>query len=48
MNRPLTLIGFILLILCAVFYFGGFAQQAAIPLLILGVLAVVAGILTGR
>ena len=39
MTRPLTLIGFILLVLAAVFYFGGFATQAAIPLLILGVLA---------
>lgn len=48
MNRPITLIGFVLLVLAAVFYFGGFASGAAIPLLILGVLAVVAGVLTGR
>lgn len=48
MSRPVILIGFVLLILAAVFYFGGFAQQAAIPLLILGVLAVAGGIFMGR
>lgn len=48
MNRPITILGLILLVLSAVFYFADIASNVAIPLLIIGVIVVVAGILTGK
>lgn len=48
MNRPVLLIAFILLVLAVVFYFGSIATGAVMPLLILGVLALVIAMFTGK
>ena len=48
MTRIVTIVGVVLLVLSAVFYFAHTLDNLVIPLLILGVLTVVAGLLTGR
>jgi hypothetical protein len=48
MNRPVLLIAFILIVLAAVFYFGSIATGAVTPLLILGVVALVFAIFSGK
>lgn len=45
LNTILLIIGVVLLVLAGVAYFGGIMGGAALPLLIVGVLAVVAGLL---
>lgn len=48
MNRSLMIVGFILLILAAVFYFANIAGGIAIPLLIVGVVLMALSMLSGR
>lgn len=46
--RIVTIIGVVLLVLCAIFFFAHTLDTLVMPLLILGVLAIAAGLLTGR
>lgn len=46
--RIVTIVAVVLLVLAGVFYFAHTLDQLVMPLLILGVLALAAGILTGR
>lgn len=48
MNRILTILGIVLLVLAAVFYFANIATNSLILLLIVGVIMVAIGVVTGR
>lgn len=48
MNRPITMIGFVLVVIAAVFYFLDILPQASIPLFVLGVVVALLGLVTGR
>lgn len=47
MNRPLMIVGFVLLILAAIFYFANIAGGIAIPLLIIGVVLMALSLVSG-
>lgn len=47
MSRPALIVGFILVLLAAIFHFLNVATAAVLPLLILGVLALAASFVSG-
>lgn len=48
MNRPVLIIALIALLLCGLFFFIAQLQPAVMPLLIIGAIALVISVATGR